>query len=283
MTDKSGKLAVCTPDAYERMGEVHVANDVVVKWDVVEEAQKTVGAHLKCLNKVFKTGEAHVENESKRTKGAKQVCNLVVPLMYLLMKDHKAMGDDGLPKTRPVCGASTSLNQEMSEWVSDVLEAVLDSETENHEAISTEDMLPEIDRLNQKWIEEGKKVDPKDIFIGSLDAEALYPSLDTKKCARMCGKLFEESPLELKGIDYEWASLYIALNSKPWQIRSWRMGDIIPRRRFKSGQRPGITGCMDPMARYRWKWEKHPETYSKEEKKKILGRMMEIMILATFR
>ena len=37
------------------------------------------------------------------------------------------------------------------------------------------------------------------------------------------------------------------------------------------------------MARYKWKWEKYPESYSHEEKRKILGRMMEIMILTTFR
>ena len=106
---------------------------------------------------------------------------MVILILYLLMKDHKKLGERGLPKTRPVCAASDSLNQELSEWVSEILEAVNDSEEQNDEAVSTEDMISEIDALNKKWEREGEKITSKNTFIGSLDAAALYPSLDTRR------------------------------------------------------------------------------------------------------
>ena len=37
--------------------------------------------------------------------------------LSLLLKDHKLIGEGEDPKTRPVCGASCSMNGEMSEWV----------------------------------------------------------------------------------------------------------------------------------------------------------------------
>ena len=87
MTDKSGNMAICTPDAYEKIGETHVKKDVIVSWERIEETQKIIGAHLKCLN-------------------------LVVPLMYLLMKDQKELGPDNFLKTLT---SMWGVNQEMSE------------------------------------------------------------------------------------------------------------------------------------------------------------------------
>ena len=68
------------------------------------------------------------------------------------------MGPGELPKSRPVCGASCSLNQELSEWVSQILEAGIESK-EHSEVISTEDLLNQIDRLNKSWRESGVQMD----------------------------------------------------------------------------------------------------------------------------
>ena len=158
----------------------------------------------------------------------------------------------------------------MSEWVSSILDAVIDNEEEQGEAISTEDLLSQVDALNSNWETRGEKRTSRNTFLGSLDATALYPSLDNKKVAKLCGEMVRESTLKFEGIDWKWASLYVALNSKPWQIISWRMTDIIPKRRFKQGQQPTIRGASDPMAEFRWKWEKPVEEYSDEEKRILI-------------
>ena len=55
---------------------------------------------------------------------------------------------NGDPKARMVCGASSSLNGEASETCSDILEAAIDS-TGSREAISTEDLLADIDKVSR--------------------------------------------------------------------------------------------------------------------------------------
>ena len=39
---------------------------------------------------------------------------------------------------------------------------------------------------------------------------------------------------------------------------------------------------MDPMAKFRRKWARHPESYTSEEKRHILSKVVEIMIRVTF-
>ena len=133
-TDKSGRLAVTSRASYSKQGEKHVAGDRIVQWKEVEEAQKTVKAHLWTLNRVFNPGQHHGEKAEQRTREAKQMANLAIPHVYLMAKDHKEVGPDGEPKTRPVCTASQTMNMEMSEWVTGILDAVLETE-EDHEVI----------------------------------------------------------------------------------------------------------------------------------------------------
>ena len=40
-----------------------------------------------------------------------------------------------------------------------------------------------------------------DICLFSLDAEALYPSLDTMACSKLCGEMVKDSKLEVSGMD----------------------------------------------------------------------------------
>ena len=162
------------------------------------------------------------------------------------IKDHKSLDENGLPKCRPVCGASCTINQELSEWVSSLLEASVDSQ-EQSESISTEDLMNKIDQLNEEWEKQGIKWGKGELFVGSLDATALYPSLDVRQCSKLCGEMLRESPLKVEGIDYTWAAMYVALTSEQWQINSWKMDHIIPYRRHINGSQPGITGVTDPM------------------------------------
>ena len=57
---------------------------------------------------------------------------------------------------RAVCTASQAMNMEMSEWVTGILDAVLETE-EEHEVISTEEMLHKIYKLNIKWQNENRE------------------------------------------------------------------------------------------------------------------------------
>ena len=51
-----------------------------------------------------------------------------------------------LPKSRPLCGASETVNMELYEDISLIIEAALEAQ-EQREIISTEELLAKVDRL----------------------------------------------------------------------------------------------------------------------------------------
>ena len=80
--------------------------------------------------------------------------------------------------------------------------------------------------------------------MGSLDAEALYPLLDSLKVAKLCGRLATENKLAIENVDYVWAGAYIACNMHPEQVFREGLSDCVPRRRYTSGQSPKIGSLM---------------------------------------
>ena len=85
---------------------------------------------------------------------AKELASSSVPTVQLLSKDHKPVGSNGVPKTRPTCLASRSPNGELSEWLSDIVEAAIHTRGTG-EAISTEDVLAMVDKVVERILQEG--------------------------------------------------------------------------------------------------------------------------------
>ncbi len=71
--------------------------------------------------------------------------------MKLLVKDHKPLGADGLPLTRPVVGASRGINVALSNILSDIIEPVSKTIPTSGDVISSEHMLSEVNKLNKAW------------------------------------------------------------------------------------------------------------------------------------
>ena len=51
--------------------------------------------------------------------------------------------------------------------------------------------------------------------MGSLDVEALYPSIDVDLAASIVKSKIMESPLKLEGVDWRWILIYIKLTLGP--------------------------------------------------------------------
>ena len=79
------------------------------------------------------------------------------------------------------------------------------------------------------------------ILFGSQDAEALYPSLKIRECARIVCQAIMNTKAEFEGIDYEEAVKYIAMTMTEDEIREEGNEHLIPKRKHKQGVRPGIT------------------------------------------
>ena len=133
---------------------------------------------------------------------------MCIPVLSLMLKDHKEPKEGILP-TQPVCGASSSINDELSVYLSYMVDSINDF-PETKEVISCEEMCGKLDDLNMKLIED--EVDMSEVMIASLDATPLYPLLNIRDCARIVAKRLENSNLEFQGINYKWAVKYKALN-----------------------------------------------------------------------
>ena len=109
--------------------------------------EKILNSHAICLCKIWNSGEnlGHMG----RIIDSKTLSSNNEADMYCLYKDHKK--EPG--KTRPVVTGNSSNTLGLSNSVSDVLEAVANSEPDPYEVISTEEMLTATKRFNEKFVE----------------------------------------------------------------------------------------------------------------------------------
>ena len=159
---------------HNAFGYVHEArgrtceNYPKVTWEEVRSIQREIKGHLRALNLIFRSRKETQSEE--RVWEAKELKSTIIPVLSLLIKDHKQLNPDGSPKSHPVCGASSSINGELSEWISTILDAMAAS-VETSEVISSEEMLALVDELNSLLEEEG--VPEEGLCVGSLDVKAL--------------------------------------------------------------------------------------------------------------
>ena len=99
-TDKSGKLAVTTPESYKQQGDVHVKGDQKVDWETINKSQRVIRGHMRGLNRIFKVGENQGQGQ-ERVWEALELKATVIPDVAFTPKDHKPMSGN-LPKTRPI-------------------------------------------------------------------------------------------------------------------------------------------------------------------------------------
>ena len=74
------------------------------------------------------------------------------------------------------------------------------------EAQSTEEVLRKISEANFKLKSEGIK----EVMVGSLDVEALYPSIDQKEGPRIVSQEVLKSKIDIKNVNYHLAIMYLA-------------------------------------------------------------------------
>ena len=158
--------------------------------------------------------------------------------MCLLRKDHKNKKEGEPWPTRAVVGANQGITASMSNIVSEMLEPLADSLPDKMEIISTEDGLSRINDCNDKLAAEWT---PEDIIglIGA-DVKAMFASMSAKQTARVVRDVFLESDLELKGINYQSAAMYVRYGMTDAEIRSLGLTRIVPVRRYTGGRAPGF-------------------------------------------
>ena len=180
-TDKTDKLAVVSWEAYMKMGEVHLQGDREIMGEDVTRIQSITNGHTSSWIKILGIGEDWQHSSRVRETTMNKGDN-VAPL-YILLKDHKPVVEDELPKTRPVCSSQKGLNFHLQNILSDVIEPLAEEVEGSIEVGSTEDLLHEVDRLNDWWKKNMMEDDQDEVMLLGCDAVSLFPNLRKEESA----------------------------------------------------------------------------------------------------
>ena len=288
-TDKSGKLAVVSVENYIKMGELHTSKDKEVNEEKAKELQRVHNGHVSMWLKITNMGENWNHCDRIRENCINHSCS--VAAMYLLVKDHKPTNPGELPATRPVCSGCNSMGVHLSNILSEIIDAIANSMKGSMEVISTEDLLYKIDEFNklvdkenEEKTQQGNEEREEKIAINGADATGLYPNLEGRQGGRLVRDAYLESDLTIEGVNYKEAARYVAMKYDAYEVRKLGLERIIPKRRFKHGTKPGVTG-KEPLSKesddeVRWEFpEREP---SDLEKRKLLAACLEIGVRCAF-
>ena len=112
-----------------------------MSWKDIEKAKAEVTAHTKEVTNIFGMGKDWGEKGEWRLRRAMHENITVIPQMSCTQKDHKQLPETGVPKTRPICDASCTINQRISDTVTDVLQALSLADDDTCEVVSTDDLM----------------------------------------------------------------------------------------------------------------------------------------------
>ena len=141
----------------------------------------------------------------------------------------------------------------------------------------------DLEDLDKRW--KSKDMNKEDIqdfetamVVIGCDVEALYPSLDAKRCSEIVRDEVMRSSITWEDIDYLEGTRFIALNKSAEYCRNHPLRRVLPVRRGRTGSRPGVTGKgpMGPNRGDQEQWVWHQVTLTPEEKKMIVAEVMKI-------
>ena len=268
------------------MGDKHTKNDREIGRVELREREKILNGHSSMWIKMQNLGQNH--SHEQRMRDSKITHSNNIADMYLLYKDHKLTED-----TRPVVTGCNSNTVGLSNMVSEFLESVANSVSEPYEAISSEDMLAQIVKINgdlQKIRDEALKAekdieedDLKLIMIAS-DVVALFPSMLSENTGKIVRYEVEESEIETEGFDFKEVSRYVFINRRLTGDlgQLWR---LLPRRRKTGGRcEPGMKNKevkgRDAGTEESWIF---PDTVPTAlEERQLVARMAEIGVRTVF-
>ena len=251
--------------------ETHVHGDKVIDNNDVESLERTVNGHAIMFSRILRIGESW--GHEQRVKAAMTTVNGTIPKMFGLRKDHKEVPPDRKdigPPTRPVCGASSSINGPMLHLMSEILNKLADNMDKeiNSECRNTEEMIASLEQANQSAAS-------RDFQVWSSDVKALYPSLKVEEVIKVIGQEYLNSNLGID-VNVEELSLYLAIVMKKADIEREGFEEIICTwvNEGGSGRRPGITTAEvmgGDKARKNSKFLKPSRKPTKEEERKMMS------------
>ena len=235
-TDKSGRFSIDSPKNYIKSMRPHLQDAEEVNQVDYDNTEKLLNAHMSAWCLIMK-GDDRITNNF-------QSINNMIPPIYGLRKDHKVF-DDAIkgPPMRPVCGAVVASNYRISHFLSMILRPLIKESADVCE--STEDLLSRIRECNQQ-----ENLDK--CIVGSMDVEALYPSIDIKFAVEKCEQMLCESSIEFKHIDTNELGLFLSLTTTKQELETKNIYNYCPTRDGKGRAPTLVSSGTSKNVKKRW-------------------------------
>ena len=202
----------------------HVEGMMEVTQTDYENTERLLNAHMSAWSTILGAKERVANNFQSK--------NNMIPPLYGLRKDHKKFDDENKgPPTRPVCGAVVASNYRISYFLSMLIRPLIRESPDVCD--STEDLLSRVRECNENS-------DLEQSILGSMDVEALYPSIDITFAVEKCQEMIAESDLELKHVDVDELGLFLALTTTTEELQEHNLKRYCPLRSNK-GRAPTLT------------------------------------------
>ena len=193
-TDKSGKLCIDTLENYKLAMSKHIEGDQEVNTKKVLSSEKSLNEHARMWTKMVSLGAEN--NQQDRCKETLTSRYNPIPILSGLRKDHKVTPDPVKgPPLRPVYRARVAPNSALGNIISQMVKGLGDelSSKIGTDSLNSEEVCAEVVKANFKIeVEKSRRRQPnrkakrltrrekiftENIIMGSMDVEALYPSI----------------------------------------------------------------------------------------------------------
>ena len=240
-----------------------------------EQIELELNCHTKALLRMMGLKDNHNGNRLQQACTAEGI-NFAV--LYSLRKDHKPI-EEGQevrgPKTRPVCGCRDCGTKRISYLLCQILRPLI-SESKT-QCSSTQELLSAIDALNEN---ENTLVE-ENWIVGSLDIEALFPSLDVAVCAEIAGRVLFESTIEFRNLQWKEIMMYLRFMLTDEELEQKGLQGYTPQRKTRRGRPPLFTAsgsCADSQTRMQpWDFGACSEP-NEQETRKVWCESIKILI-----
>ena len=310
-TDKSQSCGAMSEEDWLASLEPHTRDDQVVAMEEVDSAEKKMMGISFQLARALRMGDGHGQGDKVRQNLRSE--SVEIPNLTAKIKDHKVLVEGEPVKVRPVCGAVEAPCGQLSNTLSEVINALTKFQDKyKSECRSSEEMRAEIKKVNaaqrlesergeggdgrrspNMTSEGGTEVNEEEmegeqvpawrletqIIVGSTDFKSYYPSLPVQRTAQIVKKMVEDSEVKILTDDRE-LGLFIASTMTRLEVVRLNLGEVVQERLHKSGAAPGITSreilSRGPSCPTKWKEQTRAPT--EEERRKMLGIMVETAI-----
>ena len=180
-SDKGKGVCVMSVEMYDKMSIVHTEGDTEVDWKTLQATQRELRGHSRAMARIVNLGAGQGNKNRGRCYDNISSWANDPPNLRCVAKTHKPVGKDGIPKSRPIVGATKGLTTAIGELISDIVEPITRSQEDSSEAQSTEELLNKIQEANLRL--QSKEMLNKEVMVGSISVVSKHrPGVLRQNC-----------------------------------------------------------------------------------------------------